>query len=105
MLLLVACKHKIHEGIITSKTYEPPRTYTYYTTVLFGKTTILMPHTGYDDEDFIFTVVGIDKQKDTIVENFYVSKSTFNCMNIGDHFIDTIPCETEDKNQPYSQNK
>lgn len=94
-VLFVGCKHKIHSGKIISKSYEEPRYYTYYTTMMCGKSTIMMPHTGYDDEDFILTVTAI-KGEDTITENFYVDEKTFQCMQQGQIFNDSIPCESED---------
>jgi hypothetical protein len=94
-VLFIGCGHEIHSGKIISKSYEQSRTYTYFTPVMCGKTTVLIPHTGYDDEDFILTVMAI-KGNDTITEDFYVNESTYHCMEKGYFFNDTIPCERED---------
>ncbi len=42
-VVLSACGHRIHEGEIIEKYYEPPRTYTYTTMVMVGK--MMMPQT------------------------------------------------------------
>lgn len=96
IIMIYGCSHQIHEGKIVDKIYEPERTYVYFTPMMCGKVTIMIAHTGYDDEDYILRVHG-HKDKKCITENFYVSKENFNCHNIGEHFNDTIiPCSTED---------
>ncbi len=94
-VLFIGCSHEIHSGKIVAKTYEEPRTYTYFTSMPCGKSFIMMPHTGFDDEDFILTVTAI-KGKDTITEDFYVNEQTYHCMEKGYSFNDSIPCERED---------
>ena len=94
LLVLTACGHSIHEGKIIDKYYQPARNYTYTTTMMVNKMTIIQTHTGYDDEDWIVLVQDVI-DGDTITEEFYLSELQFNCMNIGDHFNDTIPCEKE----------
>lgn len=94
-VFLSGCEHKIHTGTVVEKTYEEPRNYTYTTYMMIGKTMYPQFHTGYDDEDFILTVTGI-KGKDTITEDFYVDENTFKCMQQGQLFNDSIPCERDD---------
>jgi hypothetical protein len=94
-IFLVACEHQIHTGQVVTKTYEEPRHYIYTTYIMIGKTMHPQFHTGFDDEDFILTVTGI-KGKDTITEDFYVNEVTFNCMQQGQIFNDSIPCERDD---------
>ena len=94
-VFFVSCEHQIHSGKVISKTHEEPRTYIYFTTMMCGKTFMTVPHTGYDDEDFILTVTAI-KGKDTITEDFYVNETTFKCIQEGGFFNDSIPCERED---------
>lgn len=95
MMLFISCKHQIHSGVVVDKTYESPEEYIYYTSTTCGSITTLMPHTAYDDEDYILSVTGI-KGSDTITEDFYVSKATFKCVKKGSVFNDSIPCERED---------
>lgn len=94
-LVFMSCKHRIHQGEIIEKEYEPARTYQYTTPVMVGEVTVLQWHTAFDDEDYIFKVRAI-KGADTIVENFYVDKFTFLCMNRGELFNDSIPCSQDD---------
>lgn len=96
IVLLYSCCHQIHDGKVIEKIYQPERTYVYLTPMICGKVTVMIPHTGYDDEDFILKVQGKKGDK-VITEDFYVSEKDFNCLNTGDYFNDTIvPCSTED---------
>jgi hypothetical protein len=95
LIIITSCGHKIHEGEVIKKYYEPPRHYTYQTYIMVGK--VMMPqfHTGYDDADFVLVVEGVNG-KDTIVEEFYLDEINWECINIGDAFNDTIPCSVDD---------
>ncbi len=94
-VVLSACGHRIHEGEIIEKYYEPPRTYTYTTMVMVGKMMMPQTRTGYDDEDWVIVVKGI-KGKDTIIEEFYIDEMNWKCMSVGNMFNDSIPCTTDD---------
>jgi hypothetical protein len=96
-LLCVGCGHEIHKGNVILKTHEPARTYHYTWIQWVGKIPITHHATGYDDEDFILTIRGLDDDKD-VIEDFYVSKSVYECMREGQLFNDSIPCSTEDGN-------
>lgn len=95
ILICSSCEHKIHKGEIVEKYYEPPRYYIYTTFIIVGKIMIPQTHTGYDDEDFVIVVKGING-KDTITENFYIDETNWDCMNVGNIFNDSIPCTRED---------
>jgi len=95
VIIIAACGHNIHEGEIVEKYYEPPRTYIYTTPLMIGKSTILQYHTGYDDEDWIIVVRGVNGN-DTITEDFYIDETNWKCMSVGNTFNDSIPCTTED---------
>jgi len=94
-VVLSACGHSIHEGEIIEKYYEPPRHYTYTTMVMVGKTMIPQINTGYDDEDWVIVVKGVNG-KDTITEDFYINEVNWKCVNVGNIFNDSIPCTTDD---------
>ena len=92
---LSACGHSIHEGEIIEKYYEPKRTYTYTTYMYVGNMMIPQIHTGYDDEDWIIVVKGVNG-KDTITEGFYIDEANWKCVNVGNIFNYSIPCTTDD---------
>jgi hypothetical protein len=94
-VVLSSCGHSIHEGEIIEKYYEPERTYTYTTMIMCGKVMIPQTHTGYDDEDWIIVVKGVNG-KDTITEDFYIDEANWKCMSVGNIFNDSIPCTTDD---------
>jgi hypothetical protein len=88
ILLVVAissCCRPIDKGKIISKRYEPFRTYYYTSTVMVGKVPIMTTQLGTDDEDWIITVKGI-VEKDTIIQEFYITQSYYNSISIGDNF-------------------
>jgi hypothetical protein len=94
--ITVTCKHEIHDGIIIQKRHEPERTYTYIAHVHIGKTTMLQPRTVHDDEDWVVVVRKI-VNRDTITEDFYITKQDWECMEIGSNFNDTIQCFKNDE--------
>lgn len=94
-VVLSGCGHSIHEGEIIEKYYEPPRYYRYTTMMMVGKMMIPQKHTGYDDEDWIIVVKGVNG-KDTITEDFYIDETNWKCMSVGNIFNDSIPCTTDD---------
>ena len=94
-VVLSSCGHSIHEGEIIEKYYEPERTYTYTTYMYVNKMMIPQINTGYDDEDWVIVVKGVNG-KDTITEDFYIDEANWKCMSVGNIFNDSIPCTRDD---------
>lgn len=84
--------HQIHEGTVIDKYMIPAHTYQYSTMIMVGKVPVPAWHTGYVGDEYVLLVEGF-KGKDTIREEFSVSKSTYECKINGNTFNDTIPCE------------
>lgn len=91
ILCFSSCGHKIHEGEVVKKRFEPAHPYTYTTMIYTGKVSYMQVHTGYISDRWVIEVKG-KHNKDTITESFCIDEDQWNCLNIGDHFNDTIPC-------------
>lgn len=101
MCSAVGCKNKLKEGNIVSKWYEPASTTVIVIpiTMTDGKNTSVMmvPYFIIDNEDWVIKIQGKYNGK-IIDENVYVSQKQFDCVSIGNHFILTKDCSTEDNN-------
>lgn len=91
LVALVSC-HKIHDGKVTGKFIVPAHDYSYSTTVMCGKTPIIIWHKSHAETEYVLHISKLTK-KDTISENFSVNKETYECKKFGDYFNDSIPCE------------
>lgn len=89
LLFITSCTHKLTEGTIVSKKYEPARTWVQVVpiTISTGKSTMvtMVPMVLYDNEDFILLVRGHTDDGDVVLEHFYVTESAYNSVNIGDY--------------------
>ena len=96
LILFAACGHSIHKGVVIEKRHEDARTYTDISYVMINNTLFPQISTVHDDEDWIVSVKAV-KDGDTIVEDFYIGQSDWNCLNVGSTFNDSIPCSTKDE--------
>ena len=96
LIMLTACGHSIHEGVVIEKRHEDARTYTHTVYMPINKMLIPQTRTEIDDEDWIVSVKAV-KDGDTIVEDFYIGENDWNCLNVGGTFNDSIPCSTKDE--------
>lgn len=101
--VLVSCGG-VDNGVIIKKEYQPARIYTTLlpVTVFTGKTstTIMIPHTIYDDEDFVLLL----KNKDD-TGNVFVTKSIFESVNIGEYFNGATIKENNRKERKGNENE
>ena len=92
LLSVFSSCHKIHDGNVTNKYVVPAHSYSYPTTMYVGKSSVTTWNTEFVSDEYVLTVTKITGV-DTIIENFSVNSSTYECMKIGDYFNDSIPCE------------
>ena len=101
VVLFLGCKSqpKLDEGIVIHKRYEPARTFIFHTPVQVGKSTILIPHIVYDNEDYVLTVTNSAPELKNVTNNIYVTKEFYDCYNEGDYWVrDQNHCYDEDFN-------
>lgn len=75
LLVLSGC-HRLEEGLVIEKEYQPTRTYTIMQPMRIGKVTMLVPHRVTDYEDWVLTVEGA-YGAEIIHEHIYVSNACF----------------------------
>jgi hypothetical protein len=100
LALLFACENELKEGTVVGKFIEPAHTYTYLMpiphTLTTGKTTTTyftyIPMIMYDDEDYTLSVKGFTDDGEQKTEIFYVSKSYYDCVSSGTHFVANKNC-------------
>ena len=103
LFVLASCSD-IDRGIIIKKEHQPARTYTTLlpVTVFTGKTTttMLIPYTIYDDEDFVLWLKNEDD-----AGKVFVTKSTFHSVGIGEYFDGATIEENNRKERKEKQNE
>ena len=105
MMLLLAC-NELKEGTIISMQVEPEREYMYMMPIAHtspcGKTTITtftyIPVMMYDDEDYSITIKGHNSENEELVDTFYVTRKSYQCLSVGD-FIKVDEGCSKDSNQ------
>ena len=103
VLLLLGCsKPPLHNTRVLDKQYEPANSFTTLMPILIGKTTILMPYTIYDDEDFVLNVMGYTKDGDRKCRRLYVTRDTFDEVQIGDN-VDRLTMNYTDEHRKEKQ--
>lgn len=93
----MSCRHKIHEGTVIEKWYEPPNEYTTVTYIPNGGIMVPITHYWYDGEDYAVKVKGEFKGRPR-TETFYVTEWHWKQLKVGGCFNDSIPCSVRDKN-------
>lgn len=73
-------------GTVLSKWYEEPRTWVQMVPISTGKTTIMVPITHYDDEDWCIEIENDGKRR-----VLYVSESVYETVQLGAHFGSDAP--------------
>lgn len=78
-----ACTPQLEKGTIVNKSYEPENTFISLMPIMIGCgkncfTTMMIPYSVYDDEDFILTVKGVTDEGKEITELWYVNEKIFN---------------------------
>lgn len=101
LLFLAACDPPFTEGTVHEKVYEPANTYVMVFPMTFpcGKncvSTVMVPFIMHDDEDYVFNVLGHDKNGDLKMRRIYVTKEAFDAYNEGDWFVIEPPYGDED---------
>ncbi|MFZ4705395.1 MAG: hypothetical protein ACOYMF_05245 [Bacteroidales bacterium] len=96
--ILISSCHKFHDGSVVSKKVVEEHTYDYPTFHTINNITITIWQTGIAPTRYILEVEN-RQDSDTIKEKFCVSKTTFDCMQIGSYFNDTMPCEVYNKHE------
>jgi hypothetical protein len=100
LLLLCACRHELKNGKIVQMHIEPERTYMYMMpiphTMSTGKTTstyfTYIPMMMHDDEDYTIRMHGFTEKGEEKDETFYVSKSTYDKLKLGQDFCVSEDC-------------
>lgn len=91
MLFLISCSHKLKEGTVISKKYEPARTWTQSMPIVIstGKvvSVIMTPMVMYDGPDFILLVEGENKKSEIVREKFYVNDKIYNAVSNGSYIM------------------
>ena len=92
VLFCSACTPQLKQGTVVNKAHEPERTYVSLMPIMIGCgkncfTTMMIPYSVYDDEDFILTVKGITKEGKEITELWYVNEKLFNNSKINQEII------------------
>lgn len=108
LILFIGCQNSIKNGTIVKKWYEPDNTYILYVpfVVTDGKytKTILMPYLIYDKEDFCIKIRGVNYVGDTITKTFFINKSSYDTLNVGDYIHVDDYCDA-DKNNTKTEKK
>jgi len=95
---IYGCRHKIDEGYVVGKEYEPYRAWVFFMPMRFGKTTTLIPMIMHDNEDFIITVRG-DYEGEPKVEHFYIDKEQYYSLKINDFICVSDMCNKDKNNE------
>jgi len=84
-LLIIGCKEKISDGIISKMSYRPPYEYSYVSLIPAGKFMIPITHyVNVPDTTFYIEIYKI-VDGDTSKAEFTVSGEDFYLYNYGDH--------------------
>jgi len=106
LVLFIGC-NKLTEGYVIEKHYEPTTTSIMLLpmTISTGKTTttVMIPHTIVDYEDYCVTIKGWHKDEERI-ETIYVTKSQYECLSMGDKLKVTEDCSYTDGNNEKHKN-
>lgn len=101
LIIFQSCK-KISSGYIINKWYEPSRTYVALMPIVHsnGKMsyTTFIPYIINDTEDWCINVSGVTKKGDTITKTFYISKSKYESLVIGDFICVDGECDEDNNN-------
>lgn len=102
LILFIGCKNSMKNGTIIKKWYEPDNTQILYIpfVVTDGKytKTILIPYLIYDKEDFCIKVRGVNYVGDTITKTFFINKSSYDTLNVGDYIHVDDYCDADKNN-------
>ena len=106
MTLTISACNELKEGTVISMRVEPEREYMYMMPIAHtrpcGKTTITtftyIPVMMYDDEDYSITIKGHNSGNEELVETFYVTRKSYQCLSVGD-FIKVDEGCSKDSNQ------
>lgn len=85
LCLTMGCEEPLTEGTVTEKQYEPAHTFVALLPVTMGNSTIMIPYTHYDDEDFILVVEG-ERDGKVIRQRLYVSGHIWNRLEVGEMY-------------------
>lgn len=90
VIVLSGCE-RITEGYIIQKWYEPAETNLVLIPILIsnGKTTstVLMPYTIYDGEDYCIKVIGVTSEGKEKTKKLYLTPDEYDLVSIDDFYV------------------
>lgn len=99
-VILTGC-NRLEEGVVVDKHYEPTEQIVTILPLVMSTgtsvTTIMMPYTMIDNEDYVLHIKGVYKGKE-VVEQVYTSKECYEQMRVGDRWTKTQYCSFSDNN-------
>ena len=92
--------NRITEGDIVEKWYEPENTYVAIMPMVIstGKTatTIMIPYTIYDGEDYCIKIKGFNKKGKEVTKTLYVRRERWEKLQKGQYFCIDGNCSEDD---------
>ena len=85
-------------GHIIDKWHEPAESHMILLPISTGKTVILIPYWIYDNEDWCIKVLGETTKGDTTQRIFYINKTAFDTLKIGDFIYTDKYCNSDENN-------
>ena len=99
VMLLAGCSPvPLMDTKVLDKQYEPATQFVAVMPMVIGNTTIMIPYTIYDDEDYVLNVMGYTKENDRKCRRIYVSKEQYDAVRIGDR-VDHLTMQYEDEHK------
>jgi hypothetical protein len=98
---------KLDEGRVVGMRYEPANTQVMMMPVVISNgrttTTMIVPYYIYDDEDWVLTVTGTLENGKQRTEDWYISRSAYESLEIGDE-VCTTDCGAS-RNDPHRKER
>ena len=105
-ITLLSCQ-KLKYGNVIEKWYEPENTFYALLpmTISTGKSTsvIFIPYIIHDEEDWCIKVTGTGDDGDTITKTFYIPKSRYDSITIGQFICVDGDCDEDNNNTKTKQ--